>query len=276
MKNQILLFLLLLQFSFVSPAFAETASAELPARLPVSALLGERLVYNVSFLWFKKIARGEMRFEPGKKIGTYLATLTAKTRGMAAFFTRNRVETYTTLMEEGPDGLLRPLLQTSDTKKGKGGQKTHRQTSYVFDFPARQVSYHKTINGVAKQSLRLPMDAETATYDFLTAFYNMRLGRLGSVEAGRDIKLSAFSRKGPDEIVITKLFKKEQKRLKFSKDLILCKVLMAPDTFNTKTRDVYVGFDSQLRPQIALVKNVIGLGDVRGELVNVTEPDRLP
>jgi hypothetical protein len=53
---------------------------------------------------------------------------------------------------------------------------------------------------------------------------------------------------------------------------MLCKVLMAPETFKSKGRDLYVGFDSQLRPKIAIVKKVIGLGDVHGELVHAVAP----
>jgi hypothetical protein len=271
MKIPFLIFIMLFQLIIASVAWAEARPAEPPTRLPVSALLGEKLTYNVSFLWFKKIARGEISLEAGERKGTYLATLKAKTRGMAAFFTRNRVETYMTLMEEGPDGLLRPLLQTADTKKDKDGLETHRQTSYAFDFPARQVTYHKTINGVAKQKLQMDMDEEAPAYDFLSAFYNLRLGRLGSVDPGRDVKLAAFSRKGPKEIVIHRLLDEESQRLNFSDDLMLCKVLLDPDTFKTKGRDVYVGFDDLLRPQFAVIKNVIGLGDVRGELVRITK-----
>ncbi len=276
MKIRILLGSLLFSLVLFPTLFVEAFAADRLTKSSANSLLGEKLTYKVSFLWFEKIALGEISFEPGEKKGTYLATLTAKTRGMTAYFTRNRVETYTTLMEEGPGGLLRPLLQISDTKKGKGKKTTHRLTSYAFDFDTNQVVYTKTINGVAQQQHMLPMDEEKPTYDFLTAFYNLRLGRLGEVEPGHDIKLSAFSRKGPEEITISRLAEKEQQRLKFPLDLLLCKVLMAPDTFKTKGRDVYVGFDNQLRPKLAVIKNVIGLGDVRGELVHVTEPRQLP
>ncbi len=276
MKKHIISLLLIFLFSMISVVFAEPDLDESVEWLPVNALLGEKLSYNVSFLWFKKIARGEIRFETGEKKGTYLATLTAKTRGMAAFFTSNRVETYTTLMEEGPDGLLRPLLQTSDTQKSNGSKVTHRQTSYAFDFATGQVTYRKLINGDPDVERVLRMDESRPTYDFLTAFYNFRLGRLGAVEPGRDIKLSAFSRKGPEEIVISRLFDQDPMQLDFSEDLILCKVLMTPDTFKTKGRDVFVGFDNKVRPQIAVIKNVIGLGDVHGKLIQVTEPNSLP
>ncbi len=276
MKTRILLVSLLLPLILLPTPFVEAFAADSLTKASANSLLGEKLTYKVSFLWFKKIALAEISFETGEKKGTYLATLTAKTRGMAAFFTRNRVETFTTLMEEGPAGLLRPLLQVSDTKKGKGKKTTHRLTSYTYDYDTNQVGYSKTINGIAQHKYMLPMVNDKPTYDFLTAFYNLRLGRLGAVEPGHDIKLSAFSRKGPEEIIISRLVEEEQQRLKFPMGLLLCKVLMSPDTFKTKGRDVYVGFDSQLRPKLAVIKNVIGLGDVHGELVHVTEPRRVP
>ncbi len=275
MKIQILLFILFLQFCFAPICSAESPTEEAPAGLPVTALLGEKLEYRVSFLWFKKIARGEIRLEAGPETGTYLATLKAATLGVAAFFTRNRVETYTTLMEEGPDGLLRPLLQTSDTRKERAGQETHRQTSYAFDFGARQVNYSKTVNGTLKLSQGLEMDGSAPVYDFLSAFYNLRLGRFGTINSDTVIKLSTFSRKGPNEIEIYGMTQKQQVAMDFAQDLLLCKVLLSPETFKMKGRDVYVGFDQLLRPQIAVVKNVIGLGDVRGELIRATTPGQL-
>lgn len=259
----------------ISPAWADPpAVAPGSERLPVSALLGEKLNYDISFLWFKKIARGEIRLEEGDRPGTYLATLKAETRGIASFFTRHRIETYTTLMEEGPDGQLRPLLQVSDTRKGRGSDVTHRRTSYTFDFDAHEVIYRKTIDGEERLYTRMPMAEAEPVYDFLTAFYNLRLGRLGKIEKGRDIRLAAYSRKGPEKIVVCRAYDEEQQSLDIADSLMLCKVLISPEIFKSNVRDVYVGFDAQLRPLTAVVKDVIGLGDVRGELVNVTEPLR--
>ncbi len=276
MKKRLLLVVTFSLLGFASAFAQQTSVDESFGPLPAETLLGEKLKYNISFLWFDKVARAEIRLEAGERPGTYRAVLTARTRGMAAFFTRNRVETYTTLMEEGPDGLLRPLLQTSDTAKGKGDHLTHRQTSYAFDFDLRQVTYRKTIDGAERQKSVLAFEEGEEVYDFLTAFYNLRLNRLGPIDAGRNIRLSAFSRKGPEEIVVCRAIASEQQKLKFSEELLLCKVLLSPETFHTKSHDVFVGFDDQLRPLRAVVRDVIGMGDVIGELVQVIEPKFLP
>jgi hypothetical protein len=273
MKKIFLMMLVLFSYSLSAAAAVESVCESSFQQRPIESLLGETLTYNISFLWFDKIARGEIKLEKGEVKDTYVATLTAKTYGMAAFFTSHRIEIYTTLMEKGPNGLLRPLLQTSNTQKEKRGKISQRQTSYDFDFAAKNVTYLKKIDGVEQQKILLGMEGKEPVYDFLTAFYNFRLGYLGDVEVGRDLKLTAFSRKGPEEIVISRLVAAEQNNLKFSNDLLLCRILLLQETFNSKSRDVYVGFDAQLRPQVTVVKNVIGLGDVQGKLIQVVEPN---
>lgn len=275
MKNYLLLLLMTGLLSF-NPAHARQALASSAFRpMPVRSLLGENLKYEISFLWFDRIALGEISLQAGDKPGTYLATLKARTLGVAAFFTRNRVETYTTLMEEGPDGLLRPLRQISDTRRDKGKGVRQRISSYFFDFEQRQVLYVKTTNGKETDRKLLDMQKGQPVYDFLSAFYNLRLKRLGPIRAGKPITLAAFSRKGQKKIVVSRLFEEEQKKMKFPQELLLCKVLLDPETFGSDSSDVYVGFDERLRPLQAVVKNVIGLGDVRGVLTQATNSARL-
>lgn len=225
-------------------------------------LVDEKLSYRISFLWFRKIARGEMSLQVGEKPGTYLATLKAETKGLAAFFTRDRVETFTTLMEEGPGGMLRPLLQTSDTHKGKSEDVDTRQTIYSYDYAARKVGYSKTVNGTKEMDIEMPMPENGPLYDFLTAFYNMRLGRFGAADPGRDIVLTAFSRKGPEELIITRVVGKIQQDLGFDDNVLLCRVILDPETFKTKGKVIYVGFDDHWRAQRVIIPNVIGFGDV--------------
>ncbi len=267
----LLLFLLL---GSVQPATVSAAPSASDAQRALDKLVGEQLRYRVSFLWFSKIALGEISLQAGEKSGTYLATLKAETKGLAAFFTRDRVETFTTLMEEGPNGLLRPIAQTSDTHKGKNSNLETRQTTYSYDFSERKVGYTKTVNGTKEMDIEMPMPEGREIYDFLTAFYNLRLGRFGAAEPGRDIAVTAFSRKGPEKIVITRVTGKIQRKLKFDKDNVLCRVVLDPETFKTKGKEVYVGFDDQWRPQRAVIPDVVGMGDVKGVLYEAIEPGR--
>ena len=51
---------------------------------------------------------------------------------------------------------------------------------------------------------------------------------------------------------------------------IRCRVLVDPSVFGTSGRDVFAGFSADMLPQRGIIKDVIGLGDVRGRLRSAT------
>ncbi|NOY12236.1 MAG: DUF3108 domain-containing protein [Deltaproteobacteria bacterium] len=245
------------------PAFAAVSPGAVQS---VESLVGERLTYDISFLWFKHLAEGSIRLERGEKLGTYLATMEARTRGFAAFVTRNRVEKYQTLMEVGPDGLLRPLVHSSQTFKGKGKDLREKKTSYTFDYLKRQVKYKKIKYHRITADETLPLGTAGPVYDILSAFYNLRLGAFGSF-AQQSIHMPTFYRKGVEEIVVTPMVDRNGKDGKFfAADGTLCKVLVDPSVFKTNGRELFVSFDKNNRLERGIIKNVIGLGDVKGVL----------
>lgn len=237
---------------------------------PVEGLVGEQLAYDVSFLWFKRLAEGTIRLERGEQAGTYLATMEARTRGFAAFVTKNRIEKYQTLMEIGPDGFLRPLVHSSHTYKGEGKEQREKQTSYTFDYDQRQVQYKKIKYHRIDADEMLPLETDGPVYDILSAFYNLRLEAFGSLEQ-QTIHMPTFHRKGVEEIVVTPAvgLKNKDKNF-FAAEGTLCKVLVDPSVFKTNGRELLVSFDANNRLERGIIKNVIGLGDVKGVLRQVT------
>lgn len=237
---------------------------------PIAKMLGEKLSYDVSFLWFKRLAAGTISLSPGPEPGQYIALLEARTLGLTAFLTRDRVEKVETLMEIGPDGLLRPLVQNALTIKGEGSSQTERVRSYHFNYDQRAVFYKNWKTGKESQEKTYPMDKDGPVYDLLSAFYNVRAGMFGPVVRGDHLALPTFTRRGTEDIVIARVVEEEQKRHTFfPQGTVLCKVLVDPDTFGTNGRDVFVGLDDEMVPRRVIVKNVIGLGDVRGVLKEI-------
>ncbi|MCK4621352.1 MAG: DUF3108 domain-containing protein [Desulfuromonadales bacterium] len=233
---------------------------------PIENLVGEKLYYDVSFLWFKRLAEGSISLQRAEQPGTYLAVMQARTLGLAAFFTRNRIEKYQTLLEIGPNGLLRPLVHSSHTFKGSGDQQREKRTTYTFDFSAGQVHYKKVKNGRVDADELLPLETDGPVFDILSAFYNLRIESFGKI-AHRKIVLPTFHRKGVEEIIIAPAEKLSSSDQRFFGDTtLLCKVLVDPSVFKTKGRDLYVGFDEKNRLERGIIKNVIGLGDVKGVL----------
>ncbi|MDX2481161.1 MAG: DUF3108 domain-containing protein [Desulfuromusa sp.] len=233
---------------------------------PVENLVGERMDYDISFLWFDRLAEGSIRLERGEQPGTYLATMEAKTLGFAAFVTRHRVEKYQTLMEIDADGFLRPLVHSSHTFKGTGESRKEKNTTYDFDFLNRQVHYKKLKSQRVVADEQFLLETGESVFDILSAFYNIRLGAFGPFNKD-SIHIPTLHRKGVEEIVVVPINELTGKNEKFfSKKITVCKVLVDPSIFKTNGRELFVGFDEKNRLARGIIKNVIGLGDVKGVL----------
>lgn len=269
MLNRFRWLLIVLLFLATWPASTVVAATDADVH-PVEQLVGEQLAYDVSFLWFKRLAAGSIRLERGEQPGTYLAIMEARTRGFAAFVTKNRIEKYQTLMEIGPDGFLRPLVHSSHTFKGQGKDQKEKLTSYLFDYEKRQVQYKKIkYHRVAADEL-VPLGTDGPVYDILSAFYNLRLEAFGTL-ADQEIRMPTFHRKGVEEIVVAPVTKLNNgDKQFFTTKGTLCKVLVDPSVFKTNGRELFVSFDENNRLERGIIKNVIGLGDVKGVLRQVT------
>lgn len=233
---------------------------------PVEALVGERLTYDIGFLWFDRLAEGTMTLERGEQTGTYLIRMHARTLGVAAFLTGNRVERFRTLMEIGPDGLLRPLRHDARTRRDKGGEQRERIKHYRFDYQNHRIHYQKSKNGRIVADEDYALSAERPLLDILSALYNLRLGFFGPPGDSR-IMIPTFHPDGPEEIVIAPLsLDSRAERKFFSGAAYLCRILVDPSVFGTRGRDILASFDARWRPYRGVIKNVIGLGDVRGRL----------
>ena len=114
---------LLLVLTFFSPAWAQESSAAAQVQVgpePLESMIGEALSYDIAFLWFDRLAEAQLTLERGERPGTLLAVLEAKTLGVAAWLTRDRVQRYESLIESTPEGRLRTLGYESRIIKGKG------------------------------------------------------------------------------------------------------------------------------------------------------------
>jgi len=229
--------------------------------------VGEYLVYDISFLWFERLAEGRLSLVVGERPGTYRAVLEAKTLGIAAWLTGNRVQRYVSQMEMGSDGRLRSLSFESHIIKGEGSRYSDTTRRYTFDHDKNQVRYQRARKGKFYKDELLPMSGQAAPNDVLTAFYNFRAGFLGPVQPGRRYAIPTFSRKGSEDILVEILTPGERPDDPFfPSGGLLGRVTLDEEVLDTGGGAVYVWFDDLGRPQRGIVENVIGLGDVRGML----------
>lgn len=254
---------LLVVISLIPALFPAVAAGE---EHPIQALVNESLAYDISFLWFDRLAAGTIELRAGEEPGTFQVLMQARTLGIAAFLTRDRVEKYQTLMRIGEDGLLHPLWHSSHTIRGRGESRSEKLSKYSFDYQSRRVRYEKAKNGRRYADRWYPMEADRPVFDILSALYNLRLGFFGKVGDKR-ILIPTFHRQGYQDIVVAPLDRLDSKDARFfAGTKTQARILVDPEVFGTKGRAVLASFDEQMRPHKGIIKNVIGLGDVRGEL----------
>lgn len=235
--------------------------------LPLSALTGESLVYDISFLWFDRLAEGRLSLDVGDRPGTYRAVLEARTLGVAAWLTGHRVQRYVSIMEIGPNGRLQPLSFEFRLIRGKEAAHTSVARRYLFDYARRQIRLQRTRNDVFESEELLPMAGTAPPSDILSSFYNIRAGLLGALKPGSRYAIPTFGRSGKEEIRI-ELLNEEQwpDDPFFPRHGLLGRAVVDDEIFDTRGGRVYVWLDDLGLPRRGMVENVIGIGSVRGKL----------
>ncbi|WP_066727703.1 DUF3108 domain-containing protein [Desulfuromonas sp. DDH964] len=269
MLQRLLLLLILVSWP-VTPG-AEEIAADRPVLeaqvLSFDELVGREFSYDISFLWFDRLAKGRFSLLPGEQPGTYRAVLEARTLGVAAWLTQDRVQSYVALMERQPDGRLRSLRYESRIIRRRDKTLVERSKRFTFDHVRREVRIEKLADGQQVWEEVRPMAAESTPNDILTAFFNFRAGYFGPLEPGRHYLVPTFNRQGAGNIEIDLLSGKERDGLDFfPAGGLVARLKVDPEIFDSEDGGIYVWLDDQLRPARGIVQNVIGLGDVRGSL----------
>lgn len=232
--------------------------------LTVQELVAEpEVVYDIAFLWFDQLAEGRASFVVGERPGTFRATLEARTLGVAAWLTQDRVQRYTSLMELGGDGRLHSLSHESLIIKGTKKKRREKSKRYTFDHQRREVRYQATADGSIGPEQVFPMGTESPN-DILTAFYNFRIGAFGPLRSGARYTIPTFNRKGKGTIVVETLADRPRTNPFFPVNGLLCRAIVDPEIFDTGGGAILFWFDRSVHPPRGIVEQVIGLGDVKG------------
>jgi hypothetical protein len=270
MKTGLLLFMFIFLGSFSSPLWAEPGnvpSGPAGAREALNAFRGETLSYDIAFLWFERLAVAEFSLTKSDEPNRYRAVLEARTLGIASWLTGNRRQRYVSYLRLADDGSLRPESYDADMYRTKGGMVTSRLKNWVYDYPRRQIIEKVTRNGRESPVKRYSMGEGAYPYDILGAFYNFRAGLFGPVQGGASYQIPSFARGGSTDIAIAVL--PENRRPKdtpLPAGGLVVKVVLDPEVFDTGDGTLYIWFDGDMRPGKVIVKDVVGLGDVRATL----------
>lgn len=239
----------------------------LPAQRALDQICGEKLTYDIGFLWFDRLAVGTFSLEKTDTPDKYKAVLEAQTDGVAAWLTSHRVHRYASELQFSLEGTLRPVSHDADIYKTKGNTVKTRLKHWIYDYPHRQVIEKVTRNGRQRKARYYSMGEGAFPYDILGAFYNFRAGLFGPVRNGAAYQIPAFAKGVPSTIDISVLDPDQHSEAMDPPDEgLVVKVTLDPEVFDTGDGNLFIWFDNTMRPVRVVVKDVIGLGDVRAIL----------
>ena len=272
-KFYFIIFYLLLSTGlfFSSPcAHGAVESPPLPAnKVTLKVLTGLDRHYNLSFLWFDRLALGQLSFSKDPSApNRYRAILDAKTLGVAAWLTGDRVQHYETLMEMTPQGRLVPIEYSAVIYKKKEGVVIDHVKLYTFDAATRTIMLTRSKDGKKRVKEPVKVLGKRFPVDFLTAGFNFILGVDGPLRAGERKEIVTFTDEGERKIGIEVLRAEHWPKDPFfdKQKGTLLKITLPPEILDTGGGAIYALLDEKVLPQRVFVENVLGLGDVRGEL----------
>jgi hypothetical protein len=189
--------------------------------------------------------------------GRYRAEMTGETRGLVALLTGQRRDRYATDMVLQEGRLLPLLYQEESRRRGKRALKEYR-----FDYEHGRLELWQGKGGPGLVR-RWQTKLQGAVYDPLSAFYNWRLGFLGSIREGETLKLTGIPYPQPEEIVVRvgPLTPEGRKVM----------VTLVNRAFENERGQVFVYFDEDRAPTQAWTRVLMG-GKISGTLTPGSQP----
>ena len=173
-------------FFFLAPSVPAFPAS--PATRAVSSPPEEDFVYDIDFLWFKKMAEGRLSIRrTGPK--RYRADLVARTKGFIGFLTSYRKNHYISEMEFLPD--KNRLLSRRYTKTVHSGLDVSKSVT-VIDYKKGEIRWETTTNGEIRDKGTEPIPKGLIYEDLLSALFNLRFGAFGPMTHGRQLTITTL------------------------------------------------------------------------------------
>jgi len=250
---------------FLCSAHGPVEAQEAGSIRPIKQMVGEKNLYFMDFLFFKKLAEGELSLSETDQPNIYRAVLVGRTLGIASWLAGNRTQTYTSLMELTADGSFRSVEHAANVDKRRWGKWRNKSRLHRYDYKRGEVLEEKFNEGVRTLTQKHNIPDGQQPVDMLTAFYNLRAGVYGPLERGSHLLIPTYSGRGFVDIEINILTVEQQaEQGAFPSHGLLVSAVIDPEIFETDSGGLYFWFDDEGVPARGIVEDVIGLGDVRG------------
>jgi hypothetical protein len=192
---------------------------------------------------------------------TYKTEISAKAKGLAAVFSKERTEKY---MSEGEVTNGRLVPYHFEKQSSYGGKKRHIE--YFWDYENEQIAVdsENCKNGDCKYSSEIWNDDKYVENDILTLYHNIMFDF--NKTGAKEINASAIGSKKPVVIILP-----DGKRLKTAKktfddkDGIYLVAILNQEIFTSDKGELYVNVDSDNTVSKAVLKKTMLFGDIWGE-----------
>lgn len=235
------------------------------------AFLDEELVYRIGFWIFENAAEGKVAIKKGEN-GGYIATLNAQTLGVIDKYIKSRKDSYVEHLGLAEGG-KRFVTKKFEKHMDLGSKKRYSVT--VIDYNKRVMTWKRTETGKEDQEGSLPIPPDVYADGPLTAFYNFRYGVYGSIKEGKEYKILTFPKEDRIPEISLKIVKKEEmeKRVRSGPDRrgaeYLADVRIDKELFSSESGEVEILFTDDLVPVVAVAKDILLFGDVKGRLTRI-------
>jgi len=234
----------------------------------ITKFVGESLKFDVGFWIFNKIGTVELQtLRDGNNI---VVTIDSSTTGMIDSILHRHNFYKTTLILDKEMNRLKPL--STYEKKIKGDKERIKVTDYDYVNNMRKFTIWR--NGKFRREREVKLESKVSD-DGISAFYNLRGEMYGEIKDGARFNVcTAYKDRTSDSTIYVRtpvssdnLYKRIGSDFTVS---FAAELSIDPEVFNSKDGKVVILFTDDLLPIGFIAKNVLGFGDLYGNLEEKT------
>ena len=234
----------------------------------ITKFVGESLKFDVGFWIFNKIGTVELQtLRDGNNI---VVTIDSSTTGMIDSILHRHNFYKTTLILDKEMNRLKPL--STYEKKIKGDKERVKVTDYDYVNNMRKFKIWR--NGKFRREREVKLESKVSD-NGISAFYNLRSEMYGEIKDGARFNVcTAYKDRTSDSTIYVRtpvssdnLYKRIGSDFTVS---FAAEISIDPEVFNSKDGKVVILFTDDLLPIGFIAKNVLGFGDLYGNLEEKT------
>lgn len=243
-------------------------SNETETECDITKFVGESFKFNVGFWIFNKI--GTVVLQTISDGSNLVVTIDGSTTGMIDGILHRHNVYKTTMTLDKDINRLRPL--STYEKKVKGDKERVKVTDYDYVNNIRKFTIWK--DGKLRREREVKLGSKISV-DGISAFYNLRGEMYGEIKDGAEFNIStAYKDRSADSTINVrtpvnsdKLYKRKGSNFTAS---FAAEISVDPEVFDSKDGKVVILFTDDLLPIGFIAKNVLGFGDLYGNLEEKT------